>query len=140
MRVLSIPERTLLERLGSRNPVQALTARENPEEIARSILRHLRNMLNTRQGHVLTQPLYGMPDMTEFVQTFPDTVASMQTAIRQSIERFEPRLRNVAVRYVPGDDWPAVQFKITAELQEADETAVWFQTTVAPSGRVEVRE
>ncbi|MFY9268865.1 MAG: type VI secretion system baseplate subunit TssE [Candidatus Manganitrophaceae bacterium] len=134
-------ERTLLERLSAPAGSRPLTTAEDTQALADSVLGHLRKMLNTRQGHVLIQPEYGMPDVTEFVQNLPEMVERVQRAIRTSIERFEPRLRNVRVKHlVSPDDRMSLKFEITAELvTEREEVSVWFETAVAPSGRIEVR-
>jgi type VI secretion system protein len=135
-----VRERTLLERLADPRPESPLTIAENTQQLADSILRHLRKMLNTRQGHVLAQPEYGMPDVTEFIQSLPDMVDAVQRGIRNSIEKFEPRLRNVTVTYAPSDDRMNVRFEITGELvTEKEEASVWFETAVSPSGHIEVR-
>lgn len=134
-------ERTLLERLAEPTGYRPLTVTENTEQLADSILRHLRRMLNTRQGHTLIQPEYGMPDVTEFLQNLPNMVEVVQKGIRNSIEKFEPRLRNVTVKYVPSqDDRTNLRFEITGELvTEKEEASVWFETAVNPAGHIEVR-
>lgn len=133
-------ERSLLERLADPRADSPLTIAENTQQLADSILRHLRKMLNIRQGHTLIQPEYGMPDITEFIQSLPQTVEAVQQAIRNSIEKFEPRLRNVTVTYVPSEGWPSIRFEITGELvTEKEEASVWFETAVSPSGHVEIR-
>ena len=133
-------EETLLERLNDPSQVSALTVTEDTQRLADSILRHLRRMLNTRQGHVLTQSDYGMPDVTGFVQNLPDMVTASQRAIQNSIEKFEPRLRNVSVTYAPSEDKFNVHFEVTAELvTEKEEAAVWFETFLTSSGHIEIR-
>jgi|SRR5579863_984317 len=134
-------ERTLLERLADPGGEGPLSVSENTQRLADSILRHLRKMLNTRQGHVIVQPEYGMPDVTEFLRTLPEMVQAAQEGIRNSIERFEPRLRNVAVEYVPSQEiLMELRFEVTAELvTESEEASVWFETAVAPSGHIEVK-
>jgi len=133
-------DQTLLERIASAAPGKPLTVAENSQQLAESILRHLRRMLNTRQGHVLTQPDYGMPDVTGFVQNLPDMVSATQRGIQESIEKFEPRLRNVSVMYAPSEDKFNVHFEITGQLMsDKDEASVWFETVVAPSGHIEIR-
>ena len=133
--------RTLLERIADPEGEGPRSVAEDTERLAESILRHLRNMLNTRQGHVPIQPEYGMPDVTEFIQTLPETVDGIRRAIRNSIEKFEPRLRNVEVRYVPSEEDPLhLRFEITAELATAkEEASVWFETAVSPKGHIEIR-
>ena len=134
-------ERTLLERIADPRADNPLTITENTQQLADSDLRHLQKMLNTRQGQALTQPEYGIPDVTEFIQTLPDMVNEVRRAIRNSIEKFEPRLRNVDVTFVPSEEeWLSLHFEITAELvTEKEEASVWFETSVSPSGHIEVR-
>jgi len=134
-------EQTLLERLADPRVDRPLTITENTQQLADSILRHLQKMLNTRQGHVLTQPEYGIPDVTEFIQTLPDMVNEVRSAIRNSIEKFEPRLRNVEVAFVPSEGAGlSLRFEITAELvTEKEDASVWFETSVSPSGHIDVR-
>ncbi len=131
----------MLERLADPRADNPLTITENTQQLADSVLRHLQKMLNTRQGHALTQPEYGIPDVTEFIQTLPDMVNEVRRAIRNSIEKFEPRLRNVDVTFVPSEEeWLSLHFEITAELvTEKEEASVWFETSVSPSGHIEVR-
>ena len=134
-------EQTLLERLADPRVDRPLTITENTQQLADSILRHLQKMLNTRQGHVLTQPEYGIPDVTEFIQTLPDMVNEVRSAIRNSIEKFEPRLRNVEVAFVPSEGAGlSLRFEITAELvTEKEDASVCFETSVSPSGHIDVR-
>jgi type VI secretion system protein len=134
-------EKTLLERLADPAGYRSLTVMDNTQELADSILRHLRKMLNTRQGHALIQPEYGMPDVTEFIQSLPEMVEVVQRGIRNSIEKFEPRLRNVTVSYLPSSDVATnLRFEITAELvTDQEEASVWFETAVTPTGQIEIK-
>lgn len=134
-------ERTLLERIADPRADEPLTIMENTQQLADSILRHLQKMLNTRQGHVLIQPEYGMPDITEFVHSMPGSLKKVQNAIRNSIERFEPRLRNVDISYVPTeDDKLSLRFEITAELvTEKEDASVWFETSVFSDGHIKIK-
>ena len=134
-------ERTLLERLADPRPDEPLTVSENTQQLADSILRHLQRMLNTRQGHVLIQPEYGMPDVTDIIHTMPTSVTEIRRAIRNSIEKFEPRLRNVEVNFVPAEEGSLeLKFEVTAELvTEKEEASVWFQTSIDSAGHMEVK-
>jgi len=134
-------ERSLLDRIDDPRPDAPRRVEEDTEALADSVLSHLQRMLNTRQGNCLTVPDYGIPDFTDMVHNFPEAVGQMQRAIRNSVERYEPRLRKVRVTPTnPGDDFLQLRFEITAELLTADEDAsVWFETTIAPDGHVRVR-
>lgn len=134
-------ERTLLERLADPRADRPLTVNENTELLAESVLKHLQRMLNTRQGHVLVQPEYGMPDVTEFVQTLPEMVNAVQKAIKNSIQKFEPRLRNPTITFVPAEFYQTeLRFEITAELvTQKEEASVFFETEVSPSGEIRIK-
>jgi len=140
LRLLMGRERSLLDRLDDPRPNAPRRVEESTEDLADSVLAHLQRMLNTRQGNCLTLDDYGIPDFTDMVHSFPEAVGRMQRAIRQSVERYEPRLRRVRVNPVDEEDYFRLRFEITGELVTADEqAAVWFETTISPSGRISVR-
>ena len=133
-------ERTLLERIDK--PEQGgyrLTA--NPHRIIESVLTHLRKMLNVRQGSVCTLPDYGIPDLNSLFMEYPDGVRALSRIIRDSIEKYEPRLQRIQVRYLPDDQDPLnLRFEITARLaMDEDQPSVRFETVVGDNGAVRVR-
>jgi len=104
-----------------------------------SVLLHLGKMLNSKHGHALAMPDYGLPDFSELVHGLPDTVGDMQRAIASSIERFEPRLTQVRVRFAPdSEDVFNLHFEISAKLVEGG-AAIWFETRVDDAGRILLR-
>ena len=62
-----------------------------------SISSHLTRLLNSRQGSLQHLPDYGLPDITEIYQGLPYSVNQLTQAIKNTIEKYEPRLRNVYV-------------------------------------------
>lgn len=126
---------TLLERLADPDPGEQRTIRENTQRLVGSVMRHLQKMLNTRQGHVLIQPEYGMPDITDCAEGAPEVLDRVRRAIKSSIEMFEPRLRRVKITHLPVGDDLKLHFGITGQLvTEKEQIAVHFNTTVTPSG------
>jgi type VI secretion system protein len=104
-----------------------------------SILYHLRLILNTRQGNVLIAGDYGVPDFLDFLQTYPDSVREIERSIRVAIDRYEPRLEGVRVRFVPQeDDLLALRFQITACLSVDGERQLLFETLVDTDGRIRI--
>lgn len=74
-------------------------------------------MLNSRHGHAPAQPDYGIPDLNEFMFAFPDSLTPMRQALQASIEKYEPRLRNVKVVWAPDENNPLnIRFDITARM------------------------
>jgi type VI secretion system protein len=133
-------DRSLLERIDE--PEQRdRRLNADPAQLSRSIARNLTRMLNVRQGSVSTLPDYGMPDFNDLVGRFPDGLNLMRRAIRTSIERYEPRLRRVAVKHIVNDDDPLdLRFRITASmiLEDRDEP-VAFETLIGNSGQIQIR-
>ena len=84
-------------------------------------------------------PDFGILDLADLVHDFPDATQYMQKAIRDTLSKFEPRLKNVRVRAVPSDDPLKLVFEISARLaQDKRRGLVRVRTEVAPSGRVKV--
>src|SRR3954468_10799604 len=72
-------------------------------DIESAVSQHLARMLNTRMGSCLTCPDYGLIEVSEVLYDFPDAVGIMQRAIKNSIQTYEPRLKNVQVRHLKND-------------------------------------
>ena len=137
-----INERTLLERLADPDPPGGRRLQLDVERLKRSVLAHLRKMLNTRHGHAPAQPDYGIPDLNEFMYAFPDSVAPMRQAIERSIEKYEPRLRNVKAVWVADADNPLnIRFEISARLvSDTGAVPVTFATRVSSASALDVGE
>jgi type VI secretion system protein len=116
------------------------TWRDNDIESAVSL--HLSRMLNTRQGSCLTCPDYGLIEVSEVLYDFPDAVGIMQRSIKNCIQTYEPRLKNVQVRHIKNEfvHEMILQFEITAQLHLPDGSrkSLRFSTAVDPSGNVKL--
>ena len=104
-------------------------------------LEHVRKMLNTRRGNAPVAPDYGIPDIVDLVHSFPDSIKFMEQAIRTTLEKHEPRLSNVRVKYSGSpDDAFSLHFEVTAVLAISNSrNSVWFDTKVGSNGEVVVR-
>jgi type VI secretion system protein len=114
---------------------------EDPKRLIDSIVRHLERILNTRRGSVGIAHDYGIPDLTDFRSGFPDSVRDLEMTIRDTIEKFEPRLKSVRVKFVPQDvNMLSVTFQIVAQLALEDEkTPVMFESMMGSDGKVMIR-
>lgn len=133
-------DRSLLERIDEPDEARHRQGTD-PARLSQSIGRHLARMLNVRQGSVVTLPDYGMPDFNDLVNQFPDGLNVIRRAIRESIERYEPRLRRVSVRHILIEEDPLdLRFRISASMiLEDGEQPVAFETLIGGSGQVQVR-
>jgi type VI secretion system protein len=108
------------------------------DEVA-SIIEHLRVLLNTRQGEVISAPTFGVVNFSDVVHAMPGAIPTLVRSIRTTILEFEPRLRNVSVRHVSEDGDLVLRFEISAQLANQKASRMLrFATTVRPGGRIDV--
>jgi type VI secretion system protein len=117
--------RGLLDRLGDARRIDPLE----------SIVEHLRALLNTKTGACVTVPEFGVVDFTDIVHDIPTSINKLQDSIRQTILEFEPRLRNVTVRFVPGTDPLKLNFEVSARLADDKRRVLRFETSLEAGGR-----
>lgn len=134
-------QRTLLERIRDPEPEGQRQLRVSTRVVFDSILNNLQKMLNTTHGNCLTDEHYGLPHMTSVRSAMPHSVAGFEAAIRVSIEKNEPRLRNVRVRHTPMvDSGMELRFEISALMVDEDgRQAVRFETYADSDGRLVVK-
>lgn len=132
-------ERSLLERLRDPRADAGRQATDDLEALEASILAHLRRMLNSRQGHALVALDYGMPDLSEALRTFPSSISMVEQAVRASIERYEPRLRDVSVRFVDTEeDILTLSFEIRGRLARDRNLGLQVTTRIGADGGIEL--
>ncbi len=70
------------------------------DRLIASVTNHIKRILNTRQGTVLVDPEFGIPDFSNLPGDFasPETEALADT-IQKAVEKYEPRLQDVAVTF-----------------------------------------
>lgn len=132
-------EECLLERIRSLERDPSRRGGGDRGRLLDSILAHIRRILNTRRGSVPIAPDFGIPDMLDVLQSYPDSVREIERSIRTAIQGFEPRLAGVRVTFIPQeDDVLALRFAIAARLG-SDGGAVRFETLVDVDGKIAVR-
>lgn len=106
-----------------------------------SIGSYLNRLLNTKQGNSQANPDLGMPDLTNFAQYGGADVEALETSMSSTISRFEPRLRDVEVHYMPEKNTSFnMAFSLTAKIQhEGTLIPVIFETILLPDGRIEIQ-
>lgn len=65
-----------------------------------SVAAHLRKMLSTRAGSVLTLPDYGLPALNDMNASLDDSLKRVQRELERTIELYEPRLSRVRITSV----------------------------------------
>jgi type VI secretion system protein len=108
------------------------------EQRLHSVLGNLRRLFNARRGSLAHVPEYGLPDLSDVSPSSPEKIESLRVAIRQAVERFEPRLQNVRVtREARRADTVNLVFLLSAQM--GPDARVRFQTTIRSSEPVEIR-
>lgn len=127
--------RGLLDKLAG----SAASGRATRDDYA-SILEHLRVLLNTRHGDSASTPEFGIPDFTDCLHNLSSGLARLQTALQETIARYEPRLAQVTVRPVDMEsDALVLHFEVSGRLvASADRQVLRFATRVTRGGRVSV--
>ncbi|MCE8010361.1 type VI secretion system baseplate subunit TssE [Halomonas daqingensis] len=107
----------LFERLATPERPEASGAEASLAEIVESIKRHLVDLLNSHPGHSECAPELGLLDFNDATIGVLDLERNIQRAIRQCIERFEPRVRQVEVESLPrGSDPLQLRFQVHATV------------------------
>jgi len=131
---------SLLHRLEFPETLESRDLPGDPEQIVDAVCEHLHLMFNTRQGNALTVPDYGTSDFSDVTRGYEEE-AKVQEELRQSIERYEPRLKEVRVAFNKDEDDPfSMHFDIYAMVETGDsERRTRFRSTIENNGQVTVR-
>jgi type VI secretion system protein len=133
-------EERLLERIQTWEKEPTRRGKEDPRRIVDSVLRHLQRILNTKQGNVPIAEDYGVPDFTDFLNSFPDSLREIEKTIRLAIQKYEPRLTAVKVSFIPQEeDLLSLRFQIIARLSTESKTQVFIETIVDSDGKIGIK-
>jgi type VI secretion system protein len=134
-------ERTLLERLtvadgggGSRTMTEDINA------LMKSVLRNLQRVLNARVGNAAAQMDLGTMSPIEVALAYPDSVVDAQRKIRECIETYEPRLKDINVTWIESDEERlSLRFQISGRLATTTRHGIMsFDTVFDPSGEIQL--
>lgn len=133
-------EGRLLERIRGWKADPARRGRVDLPRQIDSVIGHLKKILNTRQGNVPIADDYGVPDLTSFMQDYPDSVWEIEQSIRRAIAMYEPRLTSVNVFFVPReDDALCLRFQIVAKLKGDAGRVIKIETIVDADGKINLK-
>ncbi|WP_286221080.1 type VI secretion system baseplate subunit TssE [Marinobacter apostichopi] len=96
--------------------------------VVESIKRHLVRLLNAHPGNSATVPDLGLLDFNDATLGTHDLSIQVRSAIRNCIEKYEPRVKRVDVVTLPqGSDPLQLRFQVTVYLNvgsEAEKTTI----------------
>ncbi|MCF6249102.1 MAG: type VI secretion system baseplate subunit TssE [Desulfobacula sp.] len=134
-------ELTLLERIESLESEEKETDETSSEKEMRSIITHLRKLLNTNKGSVEIAQDYGIPDMTVFSGGgISETMEEIEKAILEVVKKYEKRLSNVNVKIESSkDDVLNIKFRLEGVLARQENRPVFLESSVQPGGRISIQ-
>lgn len=134
-------EERLLERIRAQAKRPGRSTADDPKKRIDSVLLHLQKVLNTRHGNVQIADDYGLPDFNDVLHTESTASREIEKSIRQTIIKYEQRLKAVRVRFIPEEDKPlSLSFQIYARLEgEEIEQPVVFESLVEDGGKITIR-
>jgi type VI secretion system protein len=134
-------EERLTERIRSWKQAPERRGGNDPKRMIDSIIRHLERILNTRQGSVPIADDYGIPDFTDLSSGFSDALRDLERTIRNTIQKYEPRLKSVRVKFIPQEENTlAVTFQIVGQLiLEEEKNPITFQSVMDSDGKFTIK-
>lgn len=111
-------DRSLMERLEE----GTATNQGSFDRFRASVLENLHRVLNSRQGCCETRRDFGMPELNDAIGQGADAVRALARALKRQIETFEPRLKDVSIRFHADPDNPLqLMFHVDARLNDDDQ-------------------
>ena len=134
-------ERRLLERIANWKAGDERTNQTQVDVLVRSVMDHLTRLLNTRQGSVQIDPLFGVPDFTNLAGGMAaGSTREIEEEIRRMVLRYEPRIKSPKVTLNRElTDVLSIRFALEGSLEvDNREIPLQISTTVGASGKVNV--
>jgi len=136
-----VKERRLLERIAHWEEGEQRTHHTQVDILVRSVMDHLRRLLNTRQGSVPLDPAFGVPDFTNLAGGLAaGSMRDIEEEIQRMVLKYEPRLKSPKVTLNrESADILSIRFDLGG-LLEVDNRDIPLQlsTTVGANGRIKV--
>lgn len=136
-------EQRLLERIASAEAGDARTHLTRAELLIESIRNHLQRILNTRQGSVPIDPLFGVPDFTNLAGSFTSgTTREIIDSMTRMIKRYEPRLKSPRIDVADaGTEVLSLSFSLEGLIAVDDrDIPIRLATRVSSAGRVSLQQ
>ncbi len=137
-------EERLLERLANVSDEKSRRGASDVEVATNSVLTYVKRILNTRQGSVEIDPSFGVPDYSSMAARFSTenrgTVDEIETAIRDAILKWEPRIASARTKFMDKAEFD-ITLTIEIEVEMIMEQGIVpfvIKANISPSGRVDV--
>jgi type VI secretion system protein len=135
-------EERLIERIRSWDRTAQRREKPDPRRMIDSIVLHLERILNTRRGSAPIAEDFGIPDFTDFRTAYPDSQRDLEREIRQTLQKYEPRLQAIRVKFAPHEtDRLSISFQIVGRLVlDESRDAIIFHGIMDADGKIRMRQ
>lgn len=134
----------LLERIRLMDKSTHWEGEDSIDIVCDSIMMHLTQILNTRQGSTLIAQDFGIPDFSNLITTSFDAkeIERMERGLSKVISRYEKRLKNIRVTYKPNTEHAfALPFELQADLVgSTQKDPIHFHTVFHSQGRASIEK
>ncbi len=134
-------ERRLLERIAAWEEGDLRTNQTQVDILMKSVMDHLTRLLNTRQGSVQIDPLFGVPDFTNLAGGMAaGSTRDIEEEIRRMVQKYEPRIKAPRVTLNRElTDVLSIRFSLEGTLEVDDrDIPLQISTTVGANGKVNI--
>ena len=133
------PPRTILERLENAEELPETSARAAEDRLLESIRQSLQRILNTPRGFSPSSPELGLGELIDATLT-TRSMGKIEGELRRTIERFEPRITDVRVSYVPSPEQRLMlRFDVRGRIRIGNQVReAMFQTRIDPQKPMQV--
>ncbi|MFP4033938.1 MAG: type VI secretion system baseplate subunit TssE [Desulfovermiculus sp.] len=141
---MQVREERLLERMRRVEEAADRTLDSSSGMLKNSITRHLRLILNTRQGSAQIAPDFGLPDFTNMISdTGPQSMETIQAEVRRVVLKYEPRLADIQVIHhqEKRGTTAGLTFRLSGNIRYKDrQIPVVFETVLEPDGKISISD
>ncbi|SFC95772.1 type VI secretion system baseplate subunit TssE [Pseudoalteromonas denitrificans] len=104
-----------------------------------SVCRHLNQLLNSRRGVLQHLNDYGLPDVEDMYEALPYSQHKLAKEVEKTIEKYEPRVRDVRVQPVDiNQDNCVIKLNVRAYL--ASGYCIDFDTRFSSFGKAKIEQ
>jgi type VI secretion system protein len=131
----------LLERIAAWEEGDLRTNQTQVDILMKSVMDHLARLLNTRQGSVQIDPLFGVPDFTNLAGGMAaGSTRDIEEEIRRMVQKYEPRIKAPRVTLNRElTDVLSIRFSLEGTLEVDDrDIPLQISTTVGANGKVNI--
>lgn len=121
------------------NPNNRLNSQNISVEVD-SIKKNIYRLLSAKEGCSELNIKFGLSDISYMGnEYFNDFLNSLETEISYKIKEFEPRLKNIEIKFIKKENNSFnLKFLISGTIKKDNSSEIEFKTIIYPQGRIQI--